>query len=84
MIIGFLLTLVYYLATGLAGLLPTGSATMPQGFIDGILLVIGYLQSFTWLLPVDTLFDVVLFVVAFELTYLLAQFILWIIKLFRG
>lgn len=84
MIIGWFLQIVYAFVSSLIGLLPVGTLGIPSGFTDGLALIVSYLHSFSWLLPVDQLLAAAIFVVGFYAILLLVKILRWIIHLVRG
>jgi len=63
-------------------ILPTFA--LPAGFLAAIVLIVGYLNEFSFLFPMQTLFDVVGIYVFFHVVLLTWDFGLWIIHLIRG
>jgi len=82
MITGFLLTLVFSLASWVLGLLPLGTA-LPSQFSDAVTLIAGYLSAYSWLLPVYQLISALIFVVLFDTVILGFKLSVWVLKLIR-
>jgi len=82
MITGFILQIFYAFVAFFVGLLP--AIAIPQGWLNALTLIWGYVNQFNYLFPVQTLLTVLLFALAFHVALLLLSFGLWIIHLIRG
>lgn len=83
MIIGFLLNILYGFINLLVGYLPLGGS-VPASWTSGIYTIWGYLNSFSFVVPVNTL------VICLGIAFIFHTFIFawhgvhWIISLIRG
>lgn len=84
MITGFLFTIIYAFTTFLLNFLPDGAAGIPAQFISAFTLIVGYVNAYSWLLPVDQLFYALIFTVSLELVLMGFRISLWLLKLIRG
>jgi hypothetical protein len=82
MITGFFLQTFYIVITFMVGLLPT--IALPAAFLSALSLAVGYLNAFSFLLPVGSLLTVIGFAITFHLALLTFDFTLWVIHLLRG
>jgi len=78
MITSFFLTFFADFLSGLLSLLPTGS--LPQQISDSLSTVWGLVNAFSYVIAVDTLIQVVVLAVAFDVVLLLWHIIQWIIR----
>jgi len=78
MIVTVFLNFVDLFISGLLGFLPTGY--LPSGIESAILYFWGALNSFSYIFPVATLLEALLFVLAFDLALLLWHLVQWLIK----
>lgn len=67
----------------IAGLLPTWSL-WPQSLLDGLTYFAGAIGHLNFLLPIDSLFTVILFMVNFEVYYLGAKLLMKLANYIRG
>jgi len=82
MISGFFLTMLFGLVSLLTAFLPTGS--LPTEFSTAISSLFGVLNTFSYLIAVDTLILLVGLVIAFDGIVLLWNFVNWIIRKIPG
>jgi len=82
MITSFLLAMLIGLISLLVGFLPTGN--LPIEFTNAIGTVFGILNTFSYLIAVDTLLLLVGLVIVFDGVVLLWNFINWIIRKIPG
>lgn len=82
MITGFFLQLIFWLANALIGILPNATP-LPSDFADGVSLIMAKLSAFSWLFPIYSLINAVIFVALFDLTILGFKLALWVLKLIR-
>jgi len=75
MITTYFLAAFYGLFGLLLNLLPTGS--LPSGFSEALAYFWGTMNAFSYLIPVDTMLQALLLVLAFDLVVLLWHFIHW-------
>jgi len=83
MITGFILTLIYQFISFTVGLLPTGSA-FPSEWTAGIYTVWGYVNSFSFVVPVGTLVSALAIAMSFHLFVFAWKAMHWIYSLIRG
>jgi len=84
MITGAIINIFYSVIAFLIGILPTGDLGIPQAFIDGLNLIIGYIEAWDWLLPVGELLSAFVTVISFYGVLVLVKSVLWIIRTIRG
>lgn len=82
MISTFLLNMASGFLGLLAGLLPTGS--LPAGVSTSITNIWGMVNAFSYLIALDTMLQVLLLVIGFDLVLLLWSFINWVIRKIPG
>jgi len=82
MITTFLLTVLLSFLSLLVGFLPTGS--LPAAVATSVTSLWGYVNAFSYVLALDTLLQVLVLVVAFDITMLLWHIIQWIIRKIPG
>jgi len=82
MITSFLLSMLFGLVNLLTGFLPTGS--LPTEFTNAVGSLFGVINTFSYLIAVDTLLLLVGLVLAFDGVVLLWHFIQWIIRKIPG
>jgi len=83
MITGFFLTIVFYVASAVLGILPIDQGALPAQFTSSITLIVGYINAWSWLFPIQQMLIVVAFMFAFY-GYLMAFRIgVWFLKLIR-
>lgn len=82
MIITLLLNIAYSFIDGLILLLPVGS--LPTQFMTAVNYFWGIFNSFSYIIPVQTLFEALLIVLAFDLVLLGWRFLNWIIRKLPG
>lgn len=82
MITGFFLQLLLWLVGAVINVLPNAKA-LPAGFQDAVTLIATQLSAFSWLLPVYSLINAVIFVVAFDALVLLFRLSVWVLKIIR-
>lgn len=78
MITSFFLQILFYFVNFLVGFLPSGN--LPSGFSDSLIYFWNLINSFSYILAVDTLLQGMLVVGAFELAILAFHFIEWLLK----
>lgn len=78
MITSFLLTILNTFLLFIVGFLPTGS--LPLQISTSIVNIWGYVNAFSYVIALDTLIQVVVLAVAFDLVMLLWYLINWILK----
>jgi len=84
MITGFIINAFYVLVYNLVALFPTGDLGIPQAFIDGLDLIVGYMYAWDWLLPIGELLSAFVTVIGFYAVLIAIKGILWIIRTIRG
>jgi len=77
MITSFFLNLLFGFFSLILGFLPTGS--LPAGFVSALNYFWSLMNSFSYLIPMDTILQAVLVVLFFDLVVLLWHFIHWIL-----
>jgi len=82
MITTFLLTIFNTFVGFLLGLLPSGN--LPEVIISAFAYFVGVMNSFSYVIPVATLFQAFALVVAVDLAIMLWHFINWIIRKIPG
>lgn len=82
MISTFFLSIFYGFVSLIVGFLPTGS--LPAGVSTAVSYFWGVMQTFSYLIPLDTVLQAVILVFAFEFALLLWSFLNWIIRKIPG
>lgn len=82
MITTFLLTISYGFVNLILGFLPIGS--LPVGVSTAVTYFWGVMQTFSYLLPLDTILQATLVVFGFEAALLLWAILNWIIRKIPG
>jgi len=82
MIVTLILNIFYAFVTLLLSILPVGN--LPEGFIEGLNYFWGVINTFSYIIPVDTMLQALLVVLAFDLAILLWHFLQWIIRKIPG
>lgn len=82
MITSFLLDLGYRLLNFLLSFFPSG--TLPPDIGNALSTVWGYVNAFSYVIALDTLLQVLLLVLAFDLVVLLWHIVQWIIRKVPG
>lgn len=82
MITTFFLTIFYSFVNLIVGFLPVGS--LPSAVNTAIVYFWGVMQTFSYVVPVDTLLQAILVVFVFDFAVLLWHFINWIIRKIPG
>jgi len=78
MITSFFLNIFALFLSGLLSLLPSGS--LPAAFSSSLSSVWGFVNAFSYVIAVDTLIQVVVLVIAFDLAVLLWHVLQWVIR----
>jgi len=81
MIFNFVLAVISFLLTGIASILPT-FVIFPDGLAAQIATFMGYINGWSWLVPVDTLISitgVLVILVLVEFSYFVSMYVLSII-----
>jgi len=81
--VSYVFNLFLQLITFLVGLLPTSSG-LPDGVTTAVSRMIGFLHTFDFIFPVDTMLTILRWIIVFELGVIAYRFTLWIIHLIRG
>jgi len=79
----FFLNAFYGLLSILFSLFPTSSG-LPGGFANAISSTVNFINAYSILVDVDTLFTVIIYTVAFELGIIGYKVVLWVIHIIRG
>jgi len=82
MISTFFLSIFYSFVNFLVSFLPSGS--LPSGVSTAVTYFWGVVNTFSYLLPLDTLLQALLVVFAFEFAIMLWAFLNWIIRKIPG
>jgi len=82
MILTFLLNLFYAFAAFIVNILPTGS--LPSGFNTALVYFWGVMNTFSYVLPLDTILQATLLVLIFDGVIILWHFINWVIRKIPG
>jgi len=82
MIVTFILNIFYYFIYGLTGLLPVGH--LPDEILTAVNYFVGIINAFSYVIPVQTIFQAFALIVAVDLAILLWHFINWIIRKIPG
>jgi len=82
MITTFLLQILSSFLNFIVGLLPTGN--LPTAISSSITSIWGYVNAFSYVVAVQTLIQVVVLVIAFDIGMLLWHLIQWIIRKVPG
>jgi len=83
MIIGFLLNVIYAFIAFLLGLLPSGSS-LPSEWVSAVYSIWGYINSFSFIVPVTTLVLALSIAMGFHLFVLGWKALHWLYALIRG
>jgi len=83
MIIGFLLNIAYNFLTFMVGLLPLGGS-IPTEWTSALLAVWGYINAFSFIIPVDTLLLCLGIAMTFHLFIFGWKGLHWLLSLIRG
>jgi len=83
MITGFILTIIYYFIAFLVGLLPLGS-DFPASWVVAVNQIWGYINAFSFIVPVSTLVYVLGIAISFHLFIFAWKVIHWVLSLIRG
>ena len=83
MITGFLLTIIYSFINFLVGLLSSGS-TIPDTWVNSVYSIWGYINAFSFIVPVQTLLLVLGIAITFHLFIFGWKALHWIYSLIRG
>jgi len=81
MIIGFFLTILVAVLTFFLSILPV--IPIPQGWLDAVTLIWGYINSMSFLLPIATLLQILSMVIVIEVAVFLWHMSLKIYHLIR-
>lgn len=82
-----IVTLVLYVLTMLLNMISTilpNWQIWPQSLLDGLTYFFSTLWKFDFIIPVATLFQVILFMVSFEVVYFNAKIIMKVFNYLRG
>jgi len=82
MIIGFLLGLAYSMVAFFVGLLPV--IPLPDGVTTAFVTVLAYLNAWSFLIPVETLLNVLSFAISFHVILLGYDLSLKVYHMIRG
>lgn len=83
MITGFLLTLIYTFVLFLIGFLPAGTE-LSTAWVDGVATIWGYINAFSFIVPVDMLITCLGIAIAFHLFIFAWKALHWLYSLIRG
>jgi len=83
MITGFLLQIIYAFLNFLVGLLPAG-ATFPPSWLAAVNTIWGYINSFSFIIPVDVMLYCLGVAFTFHLFVFAWKALHWIYGLIRG
>lgn len=83
MIPGFFLNLLYYFLSFMISILPVGG-TLPQSWVSSLLLMWGYAQSFSYVIPISTLLTVLSLAMTFHISIFAFRLVKWLVHLIRG
>ena len=79
-LVGLIMTLVFTISDSITG----GWSVWPQNFLDGLTYFFQQVMVFNFLLPIDTLFTVIQFIIAFEVMYLGVKILFKLFNFIRG
>jgi len=82
MILTFLFSQFYILVDFLLGFLPSGG--LPAAFATALAFFWGTINSFSYIVPVDTMLQALLAVIAFDLAVLGWHILQWVIRKIPG
>jgi len=82
MISSFFLTIFYGLLNLLVGFLPTGN--LPTQIVSALSYFFGVANLFSYVIPITTIFQAIVVVIAFDGIIMLWHFINWIIRKIPG
>jgi len=83
MITGFFLSLPAYLIMALFSLFPAGQPA-PQEWVSSLYLIWSYINSFSFIVPVDTLLSALVVSLTFHLAIFLYHAIAWLLRKIPG
>lgn len=76
-------TAFYFLIVAGLNFLPAGQ-TLPTEFTDGIRLAFAYIRGLNFLIPVDTIFTIIIASVSYIAIVYIFEYVLWAIHMYRG
>jgi len=82
MIVTVILNIAYLFLTGLVAILPQGN--LPPQIGGAVLYFVGILNSFSYVIPVATLFEAFAVIVGVDIAILLWHFLNWVIRKIPG
>jgi len=82
MIVTLIFNFFYLFLTGLLLLLPVGS--LPSGFLTALNFFWGTVNTFSFVIPVDTMLQALVLVYGFDLVVLLWSVLQWVIRKIPG
>jgi len=83
MITSALISFVLFILSFAFSLLPTSTGA-PEGIVEAFEVMAVWLNNFNYYLPMETLFDLLVYAIFFELGLFAADFVFWVIKKLRG
>jgi len=79
MITEFLLSIPYFILTAIVNIIPAGSG-VPIEFTESVHTIWSYMQSFAFIVPINTLLFCLFITLAFEAGVFVFQAFNWVIK----
>ena len=82
-----IITMILYVLTMLLNMISTvlpSWQVWPQNLLDGLTYFLGTLWNFDFIIPVATLYQVIIFMISFEVTYFTAKIIMKVFNYLRG
>lgn len=80
----YLLSLIFVVIFTMADTIASNWSVWPDSFLNGLTYFFQQLMVFNFLFPVDTLFDVIKFIITFEVMYLGVKLLLKLFNFIRG
>jgi hypothetical protein len=79
-LLGLIMTLMFTISDSIT----SGWSIWPSSFLNGITYFFQQLMMFYFILPIDTLFDVIKFIISFDIMYLGVKILLKLFNYIRG
>jgi hypothetical protein len=80
----YLLALIMTLMFTISDTISSGWSVWPASFLSGLTYFFQLLMTFNFIFPIDTLFDVIKFIISFEVIYLGVKLLLKLFNYIRG
>lgn len=79
-ILALIMTMIFQISDSIS----SGWTVWPAGVLNGITYLFQQLMIFNFLFPIDTLFEVIIFIIKFEIFYLGVKILLKLFNYIRG